>query len=223
MTKSEILTQAKILARRAGLTITNQDNLYLQALQDITSQFDILPSSWTGTISDGMSLIQNPFSTYKRIRRLSLPSLGILSGVKITDGSEETFLIELEEGEIREMQLNPSDNTPVYYATTDWPNPTILLYPTPSAGILGTIYAWIRHPLTGTDPHQLGTRWDNAIIAYLARLIALQVNDYELAGVYIASNPRACTGLGRIAIDAILDQIAPFKKKLPKRVQYVDF
>lgn len=222
MTKSEILTQAKILARRAGLTITNQDSLYLQALQDITAQFDVMHTTYTGTITNGMNLI-GVLPTFKHVRRLNLPTLGILSGVMVTDGSQNTWLEEISEGDMRELQTNPSSGTPVYYSVTDWPTPIILLYPVPGGGISGTIYAWIQHPTSQTDPHQLGSRWDNAIIAYLARLIALQVNDYELAGVYISSKPQACTGLGRIAIDAIMDQIVPFKKRLPKRVGYVDF
>ncbi len=227
MTKSQILAQAAILARRQGLssTISNIDFLYGQALRDLCAYFDILEGEFTGNITDQYA-ITTLIPQFKAIRRVMLPGYGYESGVY--DTGSNNWLVEVTPDELRELRTDTTQGVPQYYSiihqvVSGTLKPVLAFYPTFSGSRSVKILAWQYYTGSESADPILGTIWDNAVINYLARLIALQVNDFELAGNFVPTRPSECTGLGKLAIEAILPVLHAQKRRLPRRVKYIDF
>jgi len=198
ITRTDALTQAKILAQRPGVSIANENALWDEALEQLNKVFRLnkVTQMFTG-VTDTIALgggvpldipLSNGFSS-------------AVWGVTLN-----RYILKTSLGEYLEMvKATPQAGEPVYYAQDD---DSIRLYPSDSTGRTYEV-RMVKPVGPGLTTSPFISAWDEAIVKLLAYKIALQVGNFVLAGTCDLRNPLASTGLGRLAAIAAWEAFRP--------------
>ena len=198
ITRTDALTQAKILAQRPGLSIANENALWDEVLEQLNKVFKL--NKVTQSFTDITDTIILNGSIPLDIRL----SNGFSSAVWGVTLGRYILRIGLEEY-LEFVKASPQTGEPVYYAQDD---DVLKLYPSDSTGRTYEVRT-VKPVGTGLTTSPFTSAWDEPIVKLLAYKVALQVGNFVLAGTCDLRNPLASTGLGRLAAIAAWEAFRP--------------
>jgi hypothetical protein len=249
LTRSEILTMAKVLIGRTGETLQEENNAFDWALRQITHLHNLLYMKKTGTTTANQNYVDidalftitigsTTHKLFKEQRFLYDRYSKSQSAFKITDND---YWVPYEPREIfQDRDQTDTGGSPQAYTienalVTISSNVAsvakkLIYYPYSTSDTYNyEIHAYIYHPPahdqgSGVDSfeHLLGPNFDEAVIYFTAMKLAWVTGDLELAGVYHPYRLDACTGLAKEALNKLAVAVATQRKETKRRTAYYD-